>query len=312
MLNPPHDSVELVKYWADALRESLSGELLFDHAKPVCPPKPVSDDALKLGLFDKGGRCFAVAHCAPEGAPEVVQTLLDCSDVARKQLGKKLSSVILNPIKAGHHNGLSYCITPYRRPLHDGRVGRWYDRRRLRTSVLDWLVQATAKTCETINDCAEYKRIDAELAELKSLEGLDSSLLHAVGETRNAIAAEAWPIVQVLQHGDFWDGNLLVAPRADAWPFVIIDWPGSRPSGEPIFDLIRFAISVHLPDKTLGQQLKKHSDILGCKVPDTACHLLIALAGLSARLNNFPVDRFVVMANYNFARLNKAIATQIS
>jgi hypothetical protein len=63
----------------------------------------------------------------------------------------------------------------------------------------------------------------------------------------------------VLMHGDFWKGNILIAPKADfpaagtRWNerFVIIDWPGSITQGYAMFDLIRLAQSFRLSSNAL-------------------------------------------------------------
>lgn len=297
-----------VKLWQARLREALGRRVAFNNARRVCAAKAVLDDTLKLGLYTADGQCLAVAHCSPEAAPEMAEHFVSRAEAARDALGPRLGSAIMRPIAVGQSEGLSYCVYPYRNPLRDGRVGRWLDRRQVRGPALAWLLDVNAATVHTPEDHGPVAGLETSLVSMDRLDGLNEPVRAAIASLHGQLASGDWKPVRVLQHGDFWDGNLLHAEPGDGdWPFVVIDWPGSRLDGVPIFDLVRFAMSVGLDAKPMGRQLLLHAEAIGCAPQDTAGHLVTALAHVADDLNHFPVERFVQMANRSVSMLNQAL-----
>jgi hypothetical protein len=84
---------------------------------------------------------------------------------------------------------------------------------------------------------------------------------------------------------------------------VVIDWPGGRLRGHPLFDLLRLARSLQLPRRQLRRELGRHCDLLGCEPEAASWHLASALARLHGVLEHFPVDRFSRLAEQCLGQL---------
>ena len=77
---------------------------------------------------------------------------------------------------------------------------------------------------------------------------------------------------------------------------ALIDWGGATPRGYAIYGLIRAADSLGIPRRTLARELRWHGERLGDAREAPMLHLLGALGHYTRHLGEFPLERFVQMA----------------
>jgi aminoglycoside phosphotransferase (APT) family kinase protein len=109
-----------------------------------------------------------------------------------------------------------------------------------------------------------------------------------------------------VMHGDLWLGNVMLDP-SKMREFMIIDWGGSSVDGLPIFDLVKFAESAGLPPRVLNTELVAHAERLGCSLEQTRIYLVAALGYTWQNLNQFPPERFKVMAENSLRTIDEAL-----
>jgi hypothetical protein len=89
---------------------------------------------------------------------------------------------------------------------------------------------------------------------------------------------------------------------------MIIDWGGSSVDGLGIFDLVKFAESARLSPRALNAELTAHAERLGCSLPQTRIYLVAALGYIWHNLNQFPAEKFAMMAESNLGTLDAALS----
>jgi aminoglycoside phosphotransferase len=112
-----------------------------------------------------------------------------------------------------------------------------------------WLADLQAATATTRTPMAMDVEIEARLrARFRDDEGLDADVA-LFAETHSRLRRNKVP--RTVVHGDFWFGNILLA---DGRVTGVIDWESGALSGEPVRDLVRFALmyALYLDHGTRG------------------------------------------------------------
>jgi aminoglycoside phosphotransferase len=184
----------------------------------------------------------------PTAAGQVTREAAVLGDPALRALGP-IGATIPRPVMTVEHLGRPVLVTSglpgrnmfaeYHSWRHTARAatvradfaaaGRWLSELHRHTarsgcdlaSMLDGAAESIARR---FGDDA------ATAADLDRLEGLRCRL-------------SGHRLARVMQHGDFWPGNLLTS---DGRVSGVIDWEHARPDGVPVRDLARFAISYSL------------------------------------------------------------------
>ena len=229
-------------------------------------------------------------HLSSETFPDVAAEEVAAMETARERLGAA-GGAILDVPASGRIGARSFMLLPRCVPVAPGRVGGWLPRRRLRPKVLHWLRDLAALS-EPANPAAAQK-FTANLTALAELEQLSPDVRAAAEAAVAEIAAGRMRPRFTPMHGDLWRGNILTAPGR---PFVVIDWRGSAMQGYGIFDLIRFGSSYGVGPAGLRSELLAHAAVLGIEPAQTRSVLLAALGHIALHLGEFPLERFVEMA----------------
>jgi hypothetical protein len=306
---------EMEAHHLQLIRESLRGVLEAAAAERgglgdlslLVPPNDVADDPLKILVRARGGRPLAVLLYSNLVSPGLVGLGMEKARLAKGLVGPRLGSVILDPLARGSVGGVTYALLPWCRSFSHSRFLGPIQRRRLIPRVLAWLRSVTRATLTlpeegSLDACAEA------LGHIATDPGLSAAPIRAAQVALRRLEEQLWSPRHVLEHNDFWIGNLLKRPSGLiaellVEDFVVIDWPGARIRGFGFYDLLRFAESVGLRPSLLREEVLAHCSILGTSLPDASAHLLCSLGQLGMNLGHCPRARYVGLVERCVANL---------
>ncbi len=125
-----------------------------------------------------------------------------------------------------------------------------------------------------------------------------------------ALETGAFKPTNVIQHGDFWQGNILLNR---GWPlkgcqdesFSIIDWGGANLKGYPYIDLLRFSLSIPRGKAVTKKRLIKYSRFCGFSVEEILYYVCAHIGHLGLNRHEFPLDRYVRSMEDLFATVSR-------
>ena len=115
------------------------------------------------------------------------------------------------------------------------------------------------------------------------------------------LEAGNWLPFTVIQHSDFWYGNILLInavtnSASNEFGFYIIDWGGALLDGAPVFDLVRYCMSMGVSKKRARNEFLKYALAIEIVPRELAYYLVIALGKIGMNLEQFPEKRYVEMS----------------
>ncbi len=260
------------------------------------PLKATADATRKFLIRDAEGNPSEVVICSAPDQSDLVTRGMERAKQAYRVLGEQLGKAILLPLAEGRVGTQKYALLPYCTPLYESGPKWWVQRALIRPQVFRWLLEATRMTVRPVRQ----EELDSHiLAPLESFCGETDApvVMRRVAENAlNAAQTGRWVPQHVLMHDDFWEGNLLIDQRsaggARFGQFVIIDWPGSRVEGYPLYDFLRMAYSIRLKGRAFSKALDAQCGALGCGRDEAPHHFIAAAAELRQRLENWPLESY--------------------
>jgi len=262
------------------------------------PPKGGEDNPEKVILRNRKGSPAAILFCSRSVAPGYVAEEEQNIARVKGQLGPDLGQVILDPLLTGQVDGLTYSVRPWRQPLSSARWIRRAQRALIRPKVITWLREVVRVTVFSPGPGDLEPDFLCPLDFLSKQTRLASSVRERSRRAIRRLLDGEWRPRYVLDHGDFWLGNVLLDSSWTAVPrltcqFIVIDWRGASLRGYGFSDLLQFARSTGLRGKALLQECRRHQCILDLSPEDSMAQLLVGLGRLGMNLERFPEDRFV-------------------
>jgi len=310
---PPASTQPGLDQWRSELMENLEGPLReaarWGDLSLLRPPGEVADDAMKLLIRDARGRPVGVALCSPPFAPDGVAFGCRRAESARRAMGPKLAVHVVEPLREGRFQGLSYVVLPYYRSLSDSRIVRKLQRMALAPRLFGWLREIVRTTRSEPAVGEADPEIARGLEALAATEAMPPHVRTAAETGLNRLRDGLWSPRRVLMHGDLWLGNVMLSPpgaRVDR--FVVIDWGTSRVDGFPFDDLVRIGHSLGASTRRLRAEVLAHARLLDCDPVDARGYLAASLGVLGFSLNQFPFEKYVELARYSMNRLDEALA----
>ncbi len=276
--------------------------------------KPDIADASRVSLVLCEARPIAVVL---EGSAEgdLAFRAADRARAATAILGERLRPAVLVPTETGKCGDRTFVLYAHCQTVAKRGVRRLFSEMFLAPEVLGWL-RDVARETRAAPSSEEVERLFLQpLAALARLSAASDLTRNLAQRAHDELERGTWQPLFTLMHGDLWMGNVLIAPRltngrADLrwWKrFVISDWPGGKVKGFPIYDLVRFARSARIPQRSLRRELARHCAALGCDPRHASLHLLAALADLNANLEQFPTPRFAEVSDECITTLQGAL-----
>ena len=282
--------------------------------KPVKRPRLVDDATSVFELQNDGQQVHAVLLLSSEKTPTRVQESVVRAEQARSSTASVTGEHILMPLSEGMLDGRSYAVFPFCKQISQTRFLNKIQRMMLQKSVLDWLY---ALSSESVYQCKKtdlHTSFAQPLRRLLEEPGIPQQLVKDAYVALQRLTDGTWNPCHVTMHGDFWHGNILIAPvskgaKTSAWRerFVVIDWAGSRTDGYPIIDLVRMAHSFNLKSTDISHELQRYCNLLGCDTEAARSYNAAALGHMVMNLEHFPFPRFVKMANTCTDILDRAL-----
>jgi len=258
----------------------------------------VADSPLKSIIHNKRGVPIAVLFCSRGVAPDYVAQEHAEAYRIRRYLGEELGYVIRKPLLQGHVHGRSYAVMPWRQPLSRSRLIRQLQKAAVGPSILRWLRKVCVATiaCPKTQDIE--RRFMVPLEHISQHSHLPIGIRQQARIARERLRYGEWLPRHILDHNDFWAGNVLLdlpwmrMPRVST-RFVLIDWRGANIRGYGFIDLLRLAQSMGIRRSTLLRELDWLRRVVGCSPADSEAQLLTALGHLGMDLECFPTHRYV-------------------
>lgn len=288
---------------------------------PLEPCKAPADSVQKLLIRTTHRKPEWVLYLSPDAAPDAVADCMRRVRLIRMALGPRLSHAVLAPISEGAVRGRSFALVPYYPPAMLDRSGVVAETQRLitRPALMHWLQRVVEATRDEPSSDEMAQLFLKPLETLAQPRGLSRELREAAALSARRIERNLWKPLVAMEHGDLWAGNILRPcdhGTSDVWKpwqyllrssFVVVDWYGSRLRGRPIYDLVRLGRSLNLTRGRLRSAVRAHTEALDCDERDAMGYLLASLGGLALQADNFPMARFVPLAQSCFCCLAEAI-----
>lgn len=236
--------------------------------------------------------------------PKMVDHAAIKAEEARSLLGPRLGRAVCAPLITGKWGDRSYAVYPR---LHGFSKNKYLKRAQIMSSerkIFDWLASVHK---HTLSECDSRETHDRDfllpLQKLSHDDSLSSHVRKCAATLENELLRGKTRALKCLQHGDFWFGNVLFhrGPVDLLSPiykeFQVIDWGGSRHSGYPGMDALRFAMSAFGQGPVASRKVRSFARSIDLTDIDLSFSCFCALGSLSANLNEFPKNRFNDLAS---------------
>lgn len=280
----------------------------------MCGLKQIGDPAFKDAIHDTTSKFFlpgvtpetdAVLMVSRKEYPDSMDRAANNTRKAQNVLSSSCSGVVVTPIIDGYFAGLSFVVWPKHQPLSSSRIIRKFQKKWLEHRVFSWLIEIAKDSM--VRDLDEksidqYLRSPLECVAL-NLRQSDNVRSHAKKALQH-LNTKQWKPVTILQHSDFWLGNILLLKKNSQFSnnpfgFCVIDWGGALTEGAPIFDMVRFCISSGISLSRARKEFLRYSQAIGVEAKELIYFLICALGLIGMNLEQFPENRYLKMCEDN-------------
>jgi len=240
--------------------------------------------------------------------PNFVNYAVERTSEAANKLSPRLGKHILRPSTTGYAGTQSYAIWPRQQPISNNKFLRRAQLQTINKGVFQWLCDLSKYTQNPVNSGEELNKwyIDPLMFLLRQ-ECISNDIKRITSETLRSIETSVFRPVSVLQHGDFWYGNVLLKRY---WPFslkspsyfYVIDWSGANINGYPFIDGLRYFLSIGIGDPALKNRLNIYSDVTEVKIKEVLYYTCAYIGYLGVNRNEFPLDRYLDLAKKLFRK----------
>lgn len=261
-----------------------------------------SDVGDSPGIYQLDGvhsRDDAILFVSNAEFPDFVTRAAEKAEAVVAALAPAPASHVLRPVARGMQGTRSYALYLRLRTLSANRIVKATQVAVIRADIFQWL-------CDVGSDTRTGGLSDADLK-----ERFIAPYTYLAGETRfsqtirsqaaiaiEAIETGAFRPISIVQHGDFWQGNILLnktwpirRPRANS--FSIIDWGGSSITGYPYIDLLRFSLSIGQRDRAILQNLTRYDTACALSGADLLNYVCAHAGYVGLDRGSFPLERYV-------------------
>lgn len=246
---------------------------------------------------DAPGDAFVVVLSNP-AFPDSVARAAQKAAGAAAALPADLSRRVLTPVLADRVGTRSFAAYPMLTPVSKRRLIEKLQKMHLEGPVSGWLTAVGLASRSKVADQAVFDaRFAAPLDYLVQEESLPDFVRREAALLRDTLSDRDGRFFTVLQHGDFWLGNILLRrARIASADFAVIDWGGSDLQGHGFIDLMRYLDSTSRDPRRMMRHMRRYCAALGVPAESLRLHVLCSLGALGLRRNKFPMPRFAANA----------------
>lgn len=231
--------------------------------------------------------------------PNFVSEAVGRTVLVAKKLESQLSERVLSPSVAGTHGLQSYAFWPRHMAIADNRVLKRIQILSVYKGVFQWLGDMAQTTRLPVSLGEDLKRQYTDpLTYLINQDFISAAIKGIATQVLSAMQDNTFRPVSVVQHGDFWYGNILLEkswplPLHTPKPFFIIDWAGANVHGYPYVDPLRFLMSIGKRDNEILHFLDLYGTKCGLPINDVLSYVCAYIGHLGMNRNEFPLDRYL-------------------
>jgi len=271
-------------------------------------------DAVEVFLVPgRQRRDDTILSLSPPAFPEAVAAAVARTEALARRLPDALANTVLLPEHRGSYSGRSFVLYRRLHAVSENRVLGYLQKRALRAPVMQWLGDlAQASRCKLSDRAEIHRRFLDPLGKLSEEQGASDALREAARAAAEAIAGGEVQPVTIIQHGDFWLGNILLHSAWPRWqtgryPFTIIDWGTVNVDGYPVVDLMRFLNLTTRDPGVRTAMLNAYLAATGLEREAALPHLCTGIAWLGMHRNQFPLSRYLESSERLFQGTRKAL-----
>ena len=223
------------------------------------------------------------------------------SRIARSILSDDLAAVVPSPIFDGRFMGRSYAIWPKYRPMSDRKIIRAVQKTRLYANLFAWLRGvAEVSINRNLSAAVVHQRCRLPLEHVRDNRTQSDELRSSADRALRLLEMGKWQPVSILQHTDFWLGNILLPrfsqqPLGNNFGFFAVDWGGSVVDGAPGFDLVRLCLSSNISLRRARREFANYMQSIKIEPEALISEVLVALGLIGTNLEELPEYRYLAM-----------------
>lgn len=265
----------------------------------------VADAPYVFSLDGEGGSCDWVVSLSNAAFPDAVAEGRARAEQARGALSEPLAKKILSTVSTGRFETCSFAVYPRLFPFSSNRILCKAQKAVTAPAIIQWLSNVAAETAGPVTSDTELQDVfQAPLSYAATETRFSEALRSASSDALKAVESGRTLPKAVLEHGDFWLGNILLE-TPQPWfrmreNFAVIDWGASRQRGYPFIDLLRFVQSAYGDNSRLKKIALVYADAIGVSARDIELYACASIGRLGLERNEFPMDRFIALAESVF------------
>lgn len=241
----------------------------------------------------------AVLTVANEQFPASVSESVKKIDSLVAKLDPGLGRHILQPSSSGKYNQVSYALWSRHRPISGNRILRRIQVISVHGKLVNWISDIGGMSRRPVETQQQLEQQHLEpLRFLIDQASFPDKIKRLAEATLQSITAGIFRPFSVIQHGDFWYGNILLdkswpCSLRSAIPFLVIDWRGANLSGYPFIDMLRYLESIGTDSNGVTRHILEYGS--NCNLsPADILHYTCSYAGhLGLNRDEFPFERYL-------------------
>lgn len=270
--------------------------------------KPLSKPTFKGDVKDSAS-IFIIDGIEPEDDsiitvsnyqfPNFVNEAVEKTNAAATKLVPRLAKHILRPSTTGYYGIQSYAFWPRHTAISKKKILKRVQLQTIHNRVFQWLCDVTITSQLPVESDEELtSQYIAPLTYLIDQDFVPSAIKRIASDTLRLVETNDFRPVSILQHGDFWYGNVLLERN---WPFslkspisfFIIDWAGVNIHGYPYIDQLRYLMSVSQRNRVIAHNLFRYSNACDLPMRDILNYACCYAGYLGMNRNEFPLERYL-------------------
>ena len=243
--------------------------------------------------------------------PDFVSGVVDKVNAVMASLDSRLGEKVVCPSASGTSDRQSYAFWPRHQPISENRLVKRVQIMSVQQNVYQWLCEVSRQTRDEVrSDEVIASRYRVPLSFLIDQDYVPDTVKKIAEHSLNELESSRFEPVSILQHGDFWYGNILLGR---SWPFSpaslgsfhVIDWGGADTRGYPYVDQLRFLMSLGKRDSQIETCLDRYSDTSGILLKDIVNYVCSYAGFLGMNRNEFPLNRYLKLVDTLLSRASR-------